>query len=486
MSNDKLSDNGVNETGTTSEGVSPGRYSSAQERGTGRYQATARMQWTKQVNIVVMECYYRNRPVDENGIPIRGYRRRMFREWRERGMFESTEQRISDQARAIRKNGWLSELELETIRRRIEQEGEETHEMENVTKSADIDQNVVNEKVDKKRLEEETRKVNKAIKHVAPKDITESNNLMKAASIWVARQLGLKKPMRGKKVEPWWKRRIEGDIKRIRWEVNILEREKRGEIKSKRKVKELENKYNIKRKGLTLVIEELKQKLLAKTAKINRYEQRITQYRQNQMFETDQKKVYEELNSEFNGESVIPDKRVRAFGMPGYPNGRTVLCQKDPANSIAVDNFRPISCLPLMWKLTTGILADNMYDYFERERILPEEQKGCRKGRRGTKDQLLIDKAILKDCRKIHKNLAMAWIDYRKAYDMVPHSWIVECLEMFGIAENVKKFLIDSMKTWKTELTSSGESLGVIHIRRGIFQGDSLSPLLFVKINSRL
>ena len=108
-------------------------------------------------------------------------------------------------------------------------------------------------------------------------------------------------------MEPWWKRRIEGDIKRIRREVNILEREKRGEIKSKRKVKELENKYNIKKKGLTLVIEERKQKLLAKSAKIKRYEQRITQYRQNRLFETDQKKVYEELNGEFNGESVIPD-----------------------------------------------------------------------------------------------------------------------------------------------------------------------------------
>ena len=136
-------------------------------------------------------------------------------------------------------------------------------------------------------MEEETRKVNKAIKHVETKDITESNNLIKAASIWVARQLGLKKPMRGKKVEPWWKRKIEGDIKRIGREVNILEREKRGEIKSKRKVKELENKYNIKRKGLTLVIEELKQKLLAKSAKIKQYEQRITQSRQNRMFETD-------------------------------------------------------------------------------------------------------------------------------------------------------------------------------------------------------
>ena len=37
-------------------------------------------------------------------------------------MFESTEQRICDQARAIRKNGWLSPLELEAITRQLEDE----------------------------------------------------------------------------------------------------------------------------------------------------------------------------------------------------------------------------------------------------------------------------------------------------------------------------------------------------------------------------
>ena len=37
-------------------------------------------------------------------------------------MFESTEQRVCDQARAIRKNGWLSQLELETIKRQVEDE----------------------------------------------------------------------------------------------------------------------------------------------------------------------------------------------------------------------------------------------------------------------------------------------------------------------------------------------------------------------------
>ena len=74
----------------------------------------------------------------------------------------------------------------------------------------------------------------------------------------------------------------------------------------------------------------------------------------------------------------------------------------------------------------------------------------------------------------------MAWVDYRKAYDMVPHSWIVECLEMFGIAANVRQFLLRSMEDWKTELTSCGQTLGIVGINMGIFQGDSLSLLLFV------
>lgn len=99
---------------------------------------------------------------------------------------------------------------------------------------------------------------------------------------------------------------------------------------------------------------------------------------------------------------------------------------------------------------------------------------------RGTKDQLLIDKTILKDCKKRKTNLAIAWIDYRKAYDFVPHSWILECLNMFGIANNIRSLIEKSMKKWKLLLTSNGSELCEIDVKRGIFQGDSLSPLLFV------
>ena len=159
---------------------------------------------------------------------------------------------------------------------------------------------------------------------------------------------------------------------------------------------------------------------------------------------------------------------------------RTMLCQKDPAKGSEVGNYWPITCLSIMWKLFTGMIAEEMYTYLERSSLLPEEQKGCRRGCLGTRDQLLIDKTILRDCRKRRTNLAMAWIDYKKAYDFGPHSWIIECMEMAGIVDNLINLLQKSIDYWKVSLTSSGEDLGDVEVKRGIFQGDSLSPILFV------
>ena len=110
--------------------------------------------------------------------------------------------------------------------------------------------------------------------------------------------------------------------------------------------------------------------------------------------------------------------------------GRTVLFQKDPQKGNVVEHYRPISCLPLLWKLMTGIISDYVYQMFLESDILRVEQKGCRKKSRGTKDQLLIDKMILNGSKRRKKNLAMAWVGYKKAYDMVPNSWIVECLQL--------------------------------------------------------
>ena len=79
-------------------GISPGRCSVTQQRGAGRHPVTARVKWKKEVNKVVMECFYRSKPFDEEEKLVRGYKKRILKEWRERGMFESTKQRARARA----------------------------------------------------------------------------------------------------------------------------------------------------------------------------------------------------------------------------------------------------------------------------------------------------------------------------------------------------------------------------------------------------
>ena len=63
---------------------------------------------------------------------------------------------------------------------------------------------------------------------------------------------------------------------------------------------------------------------------------------------------------------------------------------------------------------------------------------------------------------------------------MVPHSWIIECLDLFGVADNIESLLVNSMEKWKLMLCSENSELGEVEIERGIFEGDFLSPLVFV------
>ena len=119
----------------------------------------------------------------------------------------------------------------------------------------------------------------------------------------------MKKGKIGEKKEPWWKRRIKNYINNVRRDINRLERERRGETggKGKRKIKELDTKYRVKKKGINLVIKDLKQRLIAKKTKVKRYEQRISQFRQNQLFQVNQKQVYKDLNGEKQGDRIIPN-----------------------------------------------------------------------------------------------------------------------------------------------------------------------------------
>ena len=291
----------VKEIGTLCEELSPIRCPTVRQGSPSRYQAPGKMKWSKELNVVaVMECYFLSKPTVANGRPVRGYRRRMHNFWKERGLPTITEQRLCDQDRIKRKNGWFTTVELKEIRRKIEEdsdneEGDDSNrivagmevqdeglaeeisvEIDSSEEENEQDRSMIEEivqlmrsektyntrglkQVNRNILSEWEGKVNKIIGKIRAENLTETNRLIGAVALYVSHKVGLKtgKQKRDIRKEPWWKRRIHGTIKELWRQVNILQRNSRGELTNNAKYREIEKKYHSKRKGESAVIEEL-------------------------------------------------------------------------------------------------------------------------------------------------------------------------------------------------------------------------------------
>ena len=86
-------------------------------------------------------------------------------------------------------------------------------------------------------------------------------------------------------------------------------------------------------------------------------------------------------------------------------HGRTALCQKDRTKGNTIDNYWPISCLPLLWKLLTGIISKHLYRFLEEEKILPEK-KGVVKEKA---EELKISYYWTKQCLETAKGEVQTW-----------------------------------------------------------------------------
>ncbi|XP_045466648.1 uncharacterized protein LOC123675343 [Harmonia axyridis] len=180
---------------------------------------------------------------------------------------------------------------------------------------------------------------------------------------------------------------------------------------------------------------------------------------------------------------LIQDALNNPASIPGFLTlGVTYLIpkngdRKDPKN------YRPITCLSSLYKIITGIITRYLSKHIRDHNLMTEEQGGCRGGTKGCKELLIIDHIITKQARKKLRNISVAWVDYRKAFDSIPHTWLLKVLEMHGVAGHVIELLRNLMKTWRTSLNvnvgGSVTESPIIKIRRGIFQGDTLSPIWF-------
>ena len=110
--------------------------------------------------------------------------------------------------------------------------------------------------------------------------------------------------------------------------------------------------------------------------------------------------IHDELTTAHNDILKHPEKAA-----DWLTDGLTYLLPKTE------ETKNPITCLPTMYKILTSILTERTYTFLEENELLPTEQKGCKRGNYGYKDQLLINKMILENCKRNERNLLSTWID---------------------------------------------------------------------------
>ena len=178
---------------------------------------------------------------------IRGYSKRMLSLWQQRGMFWVSEQILVYQAHTIRRNSWMTELEIEELQRKVtgsdsviaaearsvealpgqvgqdrrnvlpemgaEEQADSLDEEEFaiVMKIAEVIQRGRKDKlrvlrnVPKKKLSEETAKVDKVLSKFKTRNITKANELLYAGAFAVTNILGVKVDKVAGRKEPMWK-----------------------------------------------------------------------------------------------------------------------------------------------------------------------------------------------------------------------------------------------------------------------------------------
>ena len=279
-----------------------------------------------------MECYLLDEP------KIRGSRKRMQSLWLQKGVFWVSEQRLVDLANNIRRNIWMTELEIEELERKVtgsdsvivkeaksvetlpdhvredarnvslEMGGEEQADSQDeeefviVVESAEVIERgrkgklPALRKLPQKKLLEETAKIDKVLKFKTH-SIAKMNELLYAGAVVGKNRLGVKLDKVARRKEPIWKRRLQKKIKKLTKDLSQLEPLKDTDISNFRQWERLKRKYSIRAKRMNVVIEELKQRITAIVAKIKSYEGRADSYTQNRLFENNQRQFDKELGS---------------------------------------------------------------------------------------------------------------------------------------------------------------------------------------------
>ena len=157
-----------------------------------------------------------------------------------------------------------------------------------------------------------------------------------------------------------------------------------------------------------------------------------------------------------------------------WKNALVVLIHKK-GNTSDIKNYRPISLLPIMYKVFSNILLQRMIRTLDFHQ--PREQAGFRAGY-STIDHLQVVNQLQEKANEYNMPLCFAFVDYEKAFDSIEFEPLFEGLKNEGVDEAYVNILrnLYSEATSVLRLHKDSEKF---KLGRGARQGDNISPKLF-------
>nr|CAI5827341.1 unnamed protein product [Callosobruchus analis] len=144
-----------------------------------------------------------------------------------------------------------------------------------------------------------------------------------------------------------------------------------------------------------------------------------------------------------------------------------------------LDNYRPISIIPVFGKIFETILNKQIVYYFESNNLISDSQFGFRKGKSTTLALMqLVD--YVQRCFDDGSIARATFYDLKKAFDCVSHSLLIQKLSMYGFdvksIELIKSYLTDR----RQYVSIQGQCSNVRKIEHGVPQGSIIGPTLFI------
>ena len=143
------------------------------------------------------------------------------------------------------------------------------------------------------------------------------------------------------------------------------------------------------------------------------------------------------------------------------------------------ENYRPISLLPSISKISEKIVFARLYEFLLEIHFLSDFQSGFRPGD-STVNQLTYIVHIIYQALDMGKEVRMVFLDFTKAFDKVWHKGLLYKLQTLGLKDPLLSWFRSYLTDRKQRVVIDGQTSSWSNTEAGVPQGSVLGPLLFL------